>query len=92
MPKRDRTIFEPDPRSGRCGTSSRSSAASAPRPRSSWPRGFFPPGPTPFRAGRPATASPGLGPRRCSRLAQDAGLIETPMDALVRDFKLEAKR
>jgi len=54
-------------------------------------KGFFPPGADTVQGWATRNSLPGTWSPAVFSLAQDAGLIETPMDALVRDFQLEPK-
>lgn len=88
MPKRDRTIFEPKPPvwkvrdiitklGGVGGTTEKLMA-----------KGFFPPPADTVQGWSTRNSVPGCWSPALFALAQDAGLIESPMDALVRDFEL----
>jgi hypothetical protein len=54
-------------------------------------RGFFPPGVDTVQGWSTRNSVPGAWAPALFTLAIEAGLIETPMDALIRDFKLEPK-
>ena len=54
-------------------------------------RGFFPPGIDTVQGWSTRNSVPGAWAPALFALAQAEGLIDTPMDALVRDFRLEAK-
>jgi hypothetical protein len=91
MPRRDRTIFTPTPpvwkardiieRLGGVGGVAEKLMA----------KGFFPPGADTMQGWATRNSIPGAWAPAVFSLAQDAGLIETPMDALVRDFRLSKK-
>lgn len=91
MPKRDRTLFEPEPpiwkvrdiidKLGGVGAITEKLMA----------KGFFPPGADTVQGWVSRNSLPGSWAPAVFSLAQDEGLIDNPMDALVRDFKLEAK-
>ena len=91
MPKRNRTIFTPvvpawkikdmiEQLGGVGGTTEKLMA-----------KGFFPPGADTMQGWATRNSVPGAWSPALFSLAQDAGLIETPMDALVRDFRLAKK-
>jgi hypothetical protein len=91
MPKRNRTIFTPvvpawkikdmiEQLGGVGGTAEKLMA-----------KGFFPPGADTMQGWATRNSVPGAWSPALFSLAQDAGLIETPMDALVRDFRLAKK-
>jgi hypothetical protein len=92
MPKRDRTIFAPvapvwkvrdmiEQLGGVGGITDKLMA-----------RGFFPPGADTVQGWSSRNSLPGAWAPAVFALAQADGLIETPMDALVRDFHLTKKR
>jgi len=54
-------------------------------------KGFFPPGADTVQGWVSRNSVPGAWAPALFALAQDAGLIETPMDALVSDFHLKRK-
>jgi len=54
-------------------------------------KGFFPPGIDTVQGWATRNSIPGAWAPAVFSLAQDAGLIESPMDALVRDFRLKKK-
>jgi len=91
MPKRDRTIFTPAPpvwkvrdiieKLGGVGQTTEKLMA----------KGFFPPGADTVQGCSTRNSLPGAWAPAVFALAQDAGLIESPMDALVKDFRLKAK-
>ena len=54
-------------------------------------RGFFPPGADTVQGWATRNSVPGSWAPALFALAQDEGLIDTPLDALVKDFRLEAK-
>ena len=91
MPKRDRTVFTPvvpawkikdmiEQLGGVGGTTEKLMA-----------KGFFPPGADTMQGWATRNSVPGAWSPALFSLAQDAGLIENPMDALVRDFRLSKK-
>jgi hypothetical protein len=55
-------------------------------------KGFLPPGNETVQGWYNRNSLPGAWSPAVFSLAQDAGLIETPMDALVKDFRLERKK
>jgi hypothetical protein len=82
MPKRNRTIFAPDPPVWKVRDIIEKLGGVGPTTEKLMAKGFFPPG---------ADSLPGSWSPAVFSLAQDAGLIETPMDALVHDFRLKKK-
>ena len=91
MPKRDRTVFTPvvpawkikdmiEQLGGVGGTAEKLMA-----------KGFFPPGADTMQGWATRNSVPGAWSPALFSLAQDAGLIENPMDALVRDFRLRRR-
>lgn len=91
MPKRDRTLFARDTpvwkikdiiaKLGGVGGVTEKLMA----------KGFLPPGADTVQGWANRNSLPGAWAPAIFALAQDAGLIETPMDALIRDFRLERK-
>ena len=91
MPKRDRTIFKPeDPvwtiqdiikKLGGVGATTEKLMA----------KGFMPPNPNTIQGWAKRNAISGAWSPALFALAQDAGLIENPMDALIKDFRLKPK-
>lgn len=91
MPKRERILFEPEPpvwkvkdiidKLGGVGGMTDKLMA----------RGFFPPGADTIQGWSTRNSLPGAWAPAVFALAQAEGLIETPMDALIRDTKLDPK-
>jgi hypothetical protein len=54
-------------------------------------RGFFPPGADTVQGWVTRNSIPGAWAPAIFALAQAEGLIENPMDALIRDFRLKKK-
>jgi hypothetical protein len=88
MPKRERTIFEPQTpvwkvrdiiaKLGGVGTVTEQLMA----------KGFLPPNADTVQGWSTRNSLPGAWAPAVFGLAMDAGLIEHPMDALVKDFRL----
>jgi len=91
MPKRNRTIFEPDPPVWKVRDIIARLGGVGPTTEKLMAKGFFPPGPDTVQGWSTRNSVPGAWAPALFALAQDAGLIETPMDALVRDFRLGTK-
>jgi hypothetical protein len=92
MPKRDRTLFAPvapvwkvrdmiEQLGGVGGMTDKLMA-----------RGFFPPGADTVQGWSSRNSLPGAWAPAVFALAQADGLIENPMDALVRDFHFKKKK
>jgi hypothetical protein len=91
MPKRNRTIFEPDPPVWKVRDIITQLGGVGPTTEKLMAKGFFPPGADTVQGWATRNSLPGAWSPAIFSLAQDAGLIETPMDALVRDFRLQRK-
>lgn len=91
MPKRERTIFEPVPPVWKVRDIIAKLGGVGPTTEKLMAKGFFPPGADTVQGWSTRNSVPGAWAPALFAIAQDAGLIETPMDALVRDFRLEKK-
>lgn len=91
MPKRNRTIFHREAPVWKIRDIITKLGGVGPTTEKLMAKGFFPPSPNTVQGWANRNSIPGAWAPAVFALAQDAGLIETPMDALVRDFKLEHK-
>ena len=91
MPKRDRTIFTPKPPVWKIKDMIEKLGGVGPMSEKLIAKGFFPPGADTVQGWATRNSIPGAWSPAVFSLAQDAGLIESPMDALVRDFQIKAK-
>lgn len=91
MPKRERTIFEPVPPVWKVRDIIVKLGGVGPITEKLMAKGFFPPGADTVQGWITRNSLPGAWSPAVFSLAQDAGLIESPMDALMRDVKLEPK-
>jgi len=91
MPKRDRTIFTPVPPVWKVRDMIERLGGVGPMTEKLMAKGFFPPGADTVQGWVTRNSLPGAWAPALFSLAQDAGLIDNPMDALVRDFRLNKK-
>jgi hypothetical protein len=91
MPKRERILFEPDPPVWKIRDIIEKLGGVGPTTEKLMARGFFPPGADTVQGWITRNSLPGSWSPAIFALAQAEGLIETPMDALIRDTKLEPK-
>jgi len=91
MPKRDRTIFAPQPPMWKVRDIIEQLGGVGPTTEKLMAKGFFPPGADTIQGWSTRNSLPGAWSPAVFAIAQDAGLIETPMDALVRDARLKPK-
>jgi hypothetical protein len=91
MPKRDRTIFAPEAPTWKIRDIIEKLGGVGPVTEKLMAKGFFPPGADTVQGWVTRNSLPGAWAPAVFSLAQDAGLIENPMDALVKDFRLEMK-
>ena len=91
MPKRERILFEPDPPVWKIRDIIEKLGGVGPTTEKLMARGFFPPGADTIQGWVTRNSVPGSWSPALFSLAQAEGLIETPMDALIRDTKLEPK-
>lgn len=89
MPKRDRTIFAPEPPVWKVRDIIAKLGGVGPTTEKLMAKGLFPPGADTVQGWATRNSVPGPWAPALFALAQDAGLIETPMDALVKDFHLD---
>jgi hypothetical protein len=91
MPKRDRTIFEPAPPIWKVRAIIEKLGGVGPVTEMLIARGFFPPGPDTVQGWANRNSVPGAWAPALFALALDNNIIESPMDALITDTKLEKK-
>ena len=91
MPKRDRTIFTPAPPVWKVRDIIEKLGGVGPTTEKLMAKGFFPPGADTVQGWSTRNSLTGAWAPAVFALAQDAGLIESPMDALVKDFRLKSK-
>ena len=91
MPKRDRTIFTPSPPVWKVRDIIAKLGGVGPTTEKLMAKGFFPPGADTVQGWATRNSVPGSWSPALFAVAQDAGLIKGPMDALVKDFRLDAK-
>ena len=91
MPKRERILFSPEAPMWKVRDIIEKLGGVGPVTEKLMAKGFFPPGADTVQGWVTRNSLPGAWAPAIFSLAQDAGLIETPMDALVRDFRLEKK-
>lgn len=92
MPKRNRTIFASTAPTWKVKDMIDKLGGVGPMTEKLMAKGFMPPGIDTVQGWATRNSIPGAWSPAVFSLAQDAGLIENPMDALVRDFKLKKKR
>ena len=91
MPKRNRTIFSPEPPAWKIRDMIEKLGGVGSVTEKLMSRGFFPPGADTVQGWVTRNSLPGAWSPAVFAVAQAEGLIETPMDALVRDFRLSKK-
>ena len=91
MPKRDRTIFAPAPPEWKVRDMIEKLGGVGGITEKLMAKGLFPPGADTVQGWVTRNSLPGAWAPAVFSLAQDAGLIENPMDALVSDFRLKKK-
>jgi hypothetical protein len=91
MPKRERTLFAPVAPVWKVRDMIEQLGGVGLLTEKLMARGFFPPGADTVQGWATRNSVPGAWAPALFFLAQDAGLIKTPMDALVRDFRLKKK-
>jgi len=91
MPKRNRTIFAPATPVWKVRDMIERLGGVGPTTEKLMAKGFFPPPADTVQGWSTRNSLPGAWAPAVFALAQDAGLIETPMDALIHDFRLKPK-
>ena len=92
MPKRERILFAPAPPVWKVRDMIEKLGGVGPTIDKLMAKGFFPPGVDTVQGWSTRNSVPGAWSPALFALAQEAGLIKRPMDALVQDFRLNAKR
>lgn len=92
MARRNRTIFAPAPPVWKIRDMIHKLGGVGPMTEKLVAKGFMPPGDNTVQGWATRNSVPGAWSPALFSLAQDEGLIENPMDALVRDFKLKNKK
>ena len=91
MPKRERIIFPPAAPVWKVRDIIEKLGGVGPTTEKLMARGFFPPGADTVQGWATRNSLPGAWSPAVFALAQEAGLIKSPLDALVKDFRLETK-
>jgi hypothetical protein len=91
MPKRERTLFTPAPPAWKVRDIIEKLGGVGGTTEKLMSKGFMPPGADTVQGWVTRNSLPGPWSPAVFSLAQDAGLIESPMDALIRDFRLKKK-
>jgi hypothetical protein len=91
MPKRNRTIFEPVAPVWKVRDMITQLGGVGPTTEKLMARGFFPPPADTVQGWSTRNSCPGAWMPALFAVAQDEGLIDNPMDALIRDFRLKKK-
>lgn len=87
MPKRDRTIFKAEEPMWKIRHLINKLGGVGPTTEKLMAKGFMPPNPNTVQGWAHRNALPGAWAPALFAVAQDAGIIETPMDALIRDLE-----
>jgi len=91
VPKRDRTLFKPEEPMWKIRYLINKLGGVGPTTEKLMARGFFPPSPNTVQGWARRNAISGVWAPALLAVAQDEGVIESPMDALIKDFPLEHK-
>jgi hypothetical protein len=91
MPKRNRTIFSPVAPAWKVRDMIAQLGGVGPTTEKLMAKGFFPPTADTIQGWSSRNSCPGAWIPALFAVAQDAGLIDSPMDALIRDFRLKKK-
>ena len=91
MPKRNRTIFEPVSPVWKVRDIIAQLGGVGPVTEKLMARGFFPPPADTVQGWSTRNSCPGAWMPALFAVAQDEGLIDSPMDALIHDFRLKRK-
>ena len=91
MPKRDRRLFETEAPVWKIRDIIKRLGGVGPTTEKLMAKGFLPPNPDAVQGWYNRNRVPGDWAPAIFALAQDAGFIESPMDALIKDFRLEDK-
>ena len=88
MPKRDRTVFPPEDPVWKIRDMIEKLGGVGPLTDKLMAKGFYPPPPNTVQGWANRSSLPGAWSPVVFALAMEEGLIRTPMDALIKDFKL----
>jgi hypothetical protein len=88
MPKRKRTLFDPEPPIWKISDMIRKLGGVGPLIDKLMAKGFYPPPADTVQGWVTRSSLPGAWSPVVFALAMEEGLISTPMDALIKDFKL----
>lgn len=91
MPRRERTIFTPVTPAWKVRDIIENLGGVGGLAEKLMAKGFFPPGADTMQGWATRNSIPGAWAPAVFALAQDARLIESPMDALIHDFRLSKK-
>jgi hypothetical protein len=91
MPKRDRRLFEPEVPMWKIRSLIKDLGGVSGVTEKLMAKGFLPPSPDAVQGWYNRNSVPGPWSPALFALAQDAGIIEGPMGALIKDFRLERK-
>jgi len=91
MPKRDRTIFATVTPVWKVRDMIEKLGGVGPTTEKLIAKGFFPPGPDTVQGWSARNSLPGAWAPALFAVAREHGLIDDPMDALIRDFRLKRK-
>jgi hypothetical protein len=91
MPKRDRTLFKPEDPIWNIRYLITKLGGVGPTTEKLMAKGFFPPSPNTVQGWAKRNATSGAWAPALFAIAQDAGVIETPMNVLLKNFRPEHK-
>jgi hypothetical protein len=91
MPKRERILLPPAPPVWKVRDIIEKLGGVGPTTEKLMAKGFSPPGADTVQGWSTRNSVPGAWAPALFAIALEAGLIKTPMDALIRDFRLEQK-
>ena len=92
MPKKDRTLFPPKTPMWKVRDMIEKLGGIGPMTEKLMSKGFFPPGADTIQGWSTRNSLPGAWSPAIFALAQDAGLIKSPIDALIRDATLDSRK
>jgi hypothetical protein len=92
VPKKSRTVFAPVPPVWKIKDMIEQLGGVGPLTEKLMARGFFPPGVDTMQGWATRNSLPGAWSPAVFAVAQAEMLIETPMDALVRDFRIKNRK
>jgi hypothetical protein len=91
MPKRNRTLFDPYPPIWKVRDIIEKLGGVGPVTEKLMAKGFFPPPPNTVQGWSTRNSVSGPWSPALFAIAMDEGLIENPMDALIKDYRLKPK-